>query len=56
MKTVRNATEAFKLINKFMGAHQLKAMADGIRSEESQYFLDKTCEMAEIIKKHAKIL
>ena len=37
-----------------MGYRQLKAMADGIRSEESQYFLDKTCEMAEIIKNMPK--
>jgi polysaccharide deacetylase 2 family uncharacterized protein YibQ len=54
MKTVKDATEAFKTVNKFIGSRQLKAMADGIRSEESQYFLDKTCEMAEIIKNMPK--
>jgi hypothetical protein len=54
MKTVKDATEAFKIVNKFIGAGQLKAIADGIRSEESQYFLDKTCEMAEIIKNMPK--
>ena len=54
MKTVKDATEAFKTVNKFMGSSQLKAMADGIRSEESQFFIDKTCEMAEIIKNMSK--
>ena len=54
MKTVKDATEAFKIVNKFMGSKQLKAMADGIRSEESQFFIDKTCEMAEIIKNMPK--
>ena len=54
MKTVKDATETFKIVNKFMGANQLKAMADGIRSGEGQFFIDKACEMAEIIKNMPK--
>lgn len=49
-RTVNDAREAFKVLRYFMAPGQLVIMADLIRGEEGQFFIDKACELAERIQ------
>ena len=48
------AIQAMKILKDFICEPQLKAMADGFRCEEKQFFFDKAVEMANIISKMPK--
>jgi hypothetical protein len=49
MNTKTEATEAIKTIRDFIPKSELSAIADGMRSEEMQFFFDKACEIANTI-------
>ena len=50
MNGMMEAAKGMGKINQFIGASQLKVMADGCRRREGQYFRDKIVEMAQIIE------
>jgi len=44
------ATEALKVLQKFVSREQLAAIADAMRSEEKQFFFDKVVELTKTIE------
>ena len=49
MNTLIDAANAVKTLSGFIGRQQLKAIDEGCRGEESQYFIDKLVEMAGVV-------
>jgi hypothetical protein len=47
--SVMDATAALKTLRPFIGPGQMNAIANGMRGEEKQFFLDKAVELASIV-------
>jgi hypothetical protein len=54
MKTIKDATKAVEILRQFIGDSQLQCLAQGCRSEEKQYFIDKLCEMVAVVESMPK--
>jgi hypothetical protein len=49
-RTKREAIEAIKTLREFMPSSQIQAIASAMRGEEKQFFFNKACELAELIR------
>jgi cytoplasmic iron level regulating protein YaaA (DUF328/UPF0246 family) len=49
-KTKREAIEAIKVLREFVPRNQLNVIVNAMRSEEKQFFFNKACELADMIK------
>lgn len=54
MKTRTQVIEALHTISQFIGHSQTQCLKEMMRGEEGDYFRDKLCEMAEIVRTMAK--
>jgi hypothetical protein len=50
MKTIHDAKHALLHLRGFIGRSQLGAVRDCLQGEESQFFIDKMCELDELIR------
>lgn len=54
-KTKHEATEAIKTaLREFMPSSQIRVIANAMRGEEGQFFINRACELAELIKNMPK--
>ena len=53
-RTKKEAIEAIKTLREFMPSNQIQAIANAMRREEKQFFFNKVCELAEMIKNMPK--
>lgn len=49
-RTKLEAIEAIKVLREFMPSNQIHAITSAMRSEEKQFFFNKVCDLAEMIK------
>jgi hypothetical protein len=53
-KTKHEAIEALMTLREFMPPEQIQVIVNTMRGEEKQYFFNKACELAELIKSMPK--
>jgi hypothetical protein len=49
-RTKREAITALMTLSEFMPSNQVQTIVNAMRSEEKQFFFNKVCELAELIK------
>jgi len=54
MHTKKDAIKQFPFLSSFIGRAQASVIAEGMRGEEGQYFIDKVMEISDLIKNMPK--